>query len=143
MQTDLIQIGGAGPAGLVAAITLAKAGRRLLVHEAQGEVGHRFDGGFQGPENWSAQHNALDLQREVGIATELTTLPCSRGYAFDAWGKCYEFAGSKTLFYPVEREPGPGTLDTALLEQAHDLEVAVRFNSRLDRLAGTTTHGEQ
>ena len=38
MRTELIQIGGAGPAGLAAAIILAKAGRRVLVHEAQGEV---------------------------------------------------------------------------------------------------------
>lgn len=135
-MTDLIQIGGAGPAGLAAAITLAKAGRRVLVHERQGEVGHRFDGDFQGLENWSTQHDVLDLLREVGITTEFTTLPCSRGYAFDAWDKRYEVAGSKTIFYLVERGPGPGTLDTALLEQARGLGVEVRFNSRLDRLEG-------
>lgn len=34
-QTELIQVGGAGPMSLVAAITLAKAGRRVLVREAQ------------------------------------------------------------------------------------------------------------
>lgn len=136
MQTDLIQIGGAGPAGLAAAITLAKAGRYVLVHEAQSEVGRRFDGDFQGLENWSLQQDVLDLLRELGITTEFAVLPCRRGYAFDALGERYEVAGSKTLFYMVERGPGPGTLDTALLEQARGLGVEVRFNSRLDHLEG-------
>lgn len=56
--------------------------------------------------------------------------------AFDAWGERYELLGSKTLFYLVERGPGPETLDTALLEQARGLGVEVRFNSRLDHLEG-------
>jgi len=136
MQTDLIQIGGAGPAGLAAAITLASAGRSVLVHELQAEVGHRFDGDFQGLENWSAEQDALDLLREAGIGTAFTAKPCSRAEVFDAWGKRYEIAGNKTFFYLVERGPGPGTLDTALLEQARALGVEVRFNSRLDHLEG-------
>ncbi|MDZ4260790.1 MAG: hypothetical protein U1B30_00440, partial [Pseudomonadota bacterium] len=109
----------------------------VLVHEAQSEVGHRFDGDFQGLENWSTQQDVLDLLREIGITTEFATLPCSRSYAFDAWGERYDLVGSKTLFYMVERGPGPGTFDTALLEQARGLGVEVRFNSRLDNLQGT------
>jgi len=135
-QTDLIQIGGAGPAGLAAAITLAKAGRRVLVHETQAEAGYRFDGDFQGLENWSVRQDVLDQLRELGITTEFAMLPCDRGYAFDAWGERYDLAGSKTLFYLVERGPGAGTLDTAMLEQARGLGVEVRFNSRLDHLEG-------
>jgi len=136
MQTDIIQIGGAGPAGLAAAITLARAGRRVLVHETQGEVGNRFDGDFQGLENWSAQQDVLDQLRELGITTEFAMLPCDRGYVFDAWGERYDLAGSTTLFYLVERGPGAGTLDTALLDQARGLGVEVRFNSRLGCLEG-------
>ena len=134
-QTELIQIGGAGPAGLAAAITLAKAGCRVLVHEAQGEVGNRFDGDFQGLENWTSQQDVLDQLRELGITTKFSMLPCDRGYAFDAWGERYDLTSSKMLFYVVERGPGAGTLDTALLEQARGLGVEVRFNSRLDHMA--------
>jgi len=135
-QNELVQIGGAGPAGLAAAVTLAKAGRRVLVHEAQSEVGHRFGSDFQGLENWTAQQDVLDQLREIGITTEFNMLQCDRGYVFDAWGERYDLAGSKTLFYMVERGPGPGTLDTALLEQGRGLGVEVRFNSRLDCLEG-------
>lgn len=136
MSSDLIQIGGAGPAGLAAAITLARAGRRVLVHEVQPHVGHRFGGDFQGLENWSAQQDVLDWLQELGITREFTALPFSRGHIFDAWGGRHEIAGRKALFYMVDRGPGPGTLDTALLEQARSLGVEVRFNSRLDRLDG-------
>lgn len=135
-QGECIQICGAGPAGLAAAIILAKAGRRVLVHESQCEVGYRFDGDFQGVENWSTQQDALDQLREIGITTKFAMVPCSRGHAFDAWGERYVVAGGKTLFYMVERGPGPGTLDTALLEQARALGVNVCFGSQLDHLDG-------
>ena len=131
-----IQIGGAGPSGLAAAITLAKAGRRVLVHELQSDVGHRFKGDFQGLENWSGARDALALLQEMGITDEFTALPMRRGHVFDAWGKRYEVGGTKPLFYLVERGPGPGTLDRAMLQQALALGVEVRFNSRLDRLDG-------
>lgn len=136
MQSDPIQIGGAGPAGLAAAITLARAGRRVLVHELHGEVGHRFGGDFQGLENWSTQYDVLDQLREAGLGTAFTAKACRRAEVFDAWDKRYEIESSKIFFYLVERGPGSGTLDTALLEQARGLGVEVRFNSRLDRLEG-------
>lgn len=136
MPSGLLQIGGAGPSGLAAAITLAKADRRVLVHEVQPDVGHRFGGDLQGLENWSGRHDVLDWLQALGITREFTALPFSRGHIFDAWGGRYEIAGAKTLFYMVDRGSGPGTLDAALLEQARSLGVEVRFNSRLDRLDG-------
>jgi predicted flavoprotein YhiN len=48
----IIDVVGAGPAGLVAAINLAKAGFAVTLHESASSVGHRFHGDFQGIENW-------------------------------------------------------------------------------------------
>ncbi len=133
---DVIQIAGAGPAGLAAAITLAHGGRQVIVHETQAQVGHRFGADLQGLENWSTEQDVLDMLRGLGLTTDFAAPPFERGTGFDAWGKRYDIVGKKPLFYMVERGPGPRTLDTALLEQARALGVEVRFNSRLDHVEG-------
>ncbi len=131
-----VEIAGAGPAGLAAAITLARAGRRVVVHEMQKEVGRRFGGDFQGLENWSTREDALTGLEALGLTTDFTAMPCRNGTVFDPAGKRYEIKSDETLFYLVERGPGPGTLDSALLKQAQALGVEVRFKSRLRQLAG-------
>lgn len=131
-----IEIAGAGPAGLAAAITLAQAGRKVLVHETQKEVGHRFGGDFQGLENWTTEEDALTVLKTLGITTGFTAMPCHNGTVFDPTGKPYEIKSDDSLFYLIERGPGPGTLDTALLKQAQTLGIEVRFNSRLRHVAG-------
>lgn len=133
---EVVKIAGAGPAGLAAAITLARAGRMVVVHEARPAVGYRFQGDLQGLENWSGKQNVLETLRDQGITTKFDQFPGVNGTAFDAWGKAYKIQSPEPLFYTVERGPGPGTLDTALLNQARELGVEVRFNSRLKQLEG-------
>lgn len=48
-----IKIAGAGPAGLSAAINLAKAGYEIDIYERNHNSGSRFHGDLQGLENWS------------------------------------------------------------------------------------------
>ena len=132
----IVQIAGAGPSGLAAAITLARAGRHVVVHEAQREVGYRFQGDLQGLENWSTERDVLEMLREAELTTDFATVPCRNGIAFDAWGKSYEIKSPIPLFYLVERGPGAESLDSALLRQALGLGVEVRFNSRLEKVKG-------
>lgn len=136
MSDSAIEIAGAGPAGLAAAITLAHAGRPVIVHEARAEVGYRFKRDLQGLENWTTQQDALAVLRELGMATDFKMLPCYQGTVFDAWGKAYGIHSHAPLFYMVERGPGPDTLDTALLRQAMALGVEVHFNSRVQHVQG-------
>jgi flavin-dependent dehydrogenase len=131
---NVIEIAGAGPAGLASAITLARAGRRVIVHEQHNEVGARFAGDFQGLENWSTQTDVLHVLQEQGLSTDFHYLPCLSCMAFDATGRRYDVQSDDPMFYLIERGPGPTTLDTALLRQAIELGVEVRFNSRLRRM---------
>ncbi len=130
-----VEIAGAGPAGLVTAITLAHAGRRVIVHETQKAVGHRFGGDFQGLENWTTKKDVLESFKSLGITTNFIARPCRDGTVFDPAGKPYGIKSDDVLFYLVERGPGPGSLDNALLEQAQSLGVEVRFNSQLRQIA--------
>lgn len=131
-----IEVIGAGPAGLAAAITLARAGRQVVVHEARPAVGHRFGGDLQGLENWTTTTDVLDELRELGIRTEFAHLASTQVTAFDAWGGKHLIRGRQPLFYLVERGPGEDSLDSALLKQARELGIDVRFNSRKTDIEG-------
>ena len=134
-KDEVIQIAGAGPAGLAAAITLAQGGRRVIVHEARATVGARFNGDLQGLENWSTPEDVLDDLGNLGITTGFRRLACHAGTAFDDQGQAYSFQSNQPLFYLVERGPGEDSLDTAMLNQAQALGVEVRFKDRVSRLA--------
>ncbi|MFP5406449.1 MAG: NAD(P)/FAD-dependent oxidoreductase, partial [Gammaproteobacteria bacterium] len=135
-MADGIEVVGAGPAGLAAAITLARAGRRVRIHEARRAVGGRFGADLQGLENWTGSGDVLDDFRAAGLTTAFENLPCPQGVAIDAWDRRYRMASDGPIFYLVERGPGPRSLDSALLAQAQSLGVEVRFGSRVQGLEG-------
>lgn len=133
-----ITVVGAGPAGLACAITLARAGRRVVVREWHGTVGARFHGDFQGLENWSAERDILEELAASGIEPNFDHHPVFDGVAFDAWGKRYEIASDKPLYYLVHRGCERGSLDDGLLHLAQNLGVEVRFNDRVERANDTS-----
>ena len=60
MSSEPVHILGAGLSGLAAATYLAKAGREVHVHEIRSDSGARFDGDFQGIENWTSDSDFFD-----------------------------------------------------------------------------------
>jgi len=68
--SDEIDILGAGLSGLAAATVLARAGKVVNVHDIRGDSGARFDGDFQGIENWTSEVDFFDEMEEWGFDTE-------------------------------------------------------------------------
>ena len=65
-----VHILGAGLSGLSAATILANAGIEVHVHEIRGDSGARFDGDFQGLENWTTGNDFFEDMREWGLDPE-------------------------------------------------------------------------
>jgi len=131
---DAIHIVGAGPAGLTAAVTLARAGRRAVVHEQRPEVGGRFHGDLQGIENWTTPRDVLEELEAIGIDLHFAARPCHEGVFFDPSGREYVYRSPNPLFYLVRRGREPGTLDQQLKAQALAAGVELRFRDPVTRL---------
>ena len=130
-MTDAIRILGAGPAGLTAAIALAKGGRQVEVFERRSQVGARFHDDYQGLENWSVEQDVLDELGEFGIEPDFTCRPFSEGRLYNPRLDYKDIRLARTLFYLVKRGAGPDTLDSALERQATRLGVKVFYNQTL------------
>lgn len=131
-----IEIVGAGLAGLVCAIVLAKVNRRVVVRERHEDVGHRFRDDFQRLENWTADGNVPDELAEAGVAADFDHFGVTDGVVFDSRATAHRVHGSQPLFYLLRRGNATGTLDRALLDRARAAGVEVRFNDRVKRTAG-------
>ena len=64
---NTINIIGAGPAGLTAAIILLRQGYQVTVYEKSPDVGYRLSGDFQGLENWSSDTDITRMLNSIGI----------------------------------------------------------------------------
>jgi flavin-dependent dehydrogenase len=126
-NSDVLQIVGAGPSGLAAAIVAAKAGRRVVIKERRKTVGSRFRDDFQGLENWTSLVDVLDEFRAFGIEPSFEATPVLEQTCFGPDGRAHRFQSRRPFYYLVRRGPSPGTLDTALLQQALALGVDVHF----------------
>jgi len=65
--SEEVHVLGAGLSGLAAATILAKNGMEVHVHEIRKDSGARFDGDFQGIENWTSKVDFFDELEEWGF----------------------------------------------------------------------------
>ena len=65
-----VHILGAGLSGLAAATILAKSDKEVHVYEIREDSGARFDGDFQGIENWTSEMDFFDELEEWGLNSE-------------------------------------------------------------------------
>ena len=133
INTRDITIAGAGPAGLTAAIILAKAGCRVQVFEQHSGVGRRFNDDFQGLENWSREEDVLEEVTAMGISPESWWhRTFYGGVLYDPSLRPIRVQSERPLFYMVRRgHTHPASLDLALLDQAREAGVEFVWNQRL------------
>lgn len=130
----LVHISGAGPAGLAAAITVAKSGGQAIVHEINPVVGARFHGDFQGIENWTTKTDVLEELRAIGIETGFDHTPFREFTVFDPEGRAHVYRSAEPFFYLVRRGADSGTLDASLRDQALAAGVEIRFGEAVRHL---------
>jgi len=136
MNKNNITIVGAGLSGLTAAITLAKAGYNPVVYENHLDVGHRFNGDFQGLENWSDEEDTLQFLTRIGIKINFLCEPYSDddGIIYGPKLVEYNFKASRPLFYLIERGSNQFSLDQALKKQAEDAGVKFVLGKKMESL---------
>jgi len=130
-----VEIVGAGPAGLAAALSIVRQGGRAIVYERRNEVGSRFHDDLQGLENWTTEGDVLDELAGIGIAANFSATPFYKAVLFGPDGCEHVYRSAKPMAYIVHRGAVTGSLDMGLRQQALDAGVDIRFAESRDHLS--------
>ena len=125
-----VKILGAGPAGLAAAITLARHGRAVQVFERKRDCGARFLGDLQGLENWSETKDVVAEFRNFGLVINFDCDPVHSIVETNG-RRSEELVFDRAAFYLVKRGTAERSLDQGLKEQALAAGVEIRFRESL------------
>jgi flavin-dependent dehydrogenase len=132
MKSDHVHVVGAGPAGLAAAIELARHKVPVTVHEQHGNVGRRFHGDFQGFENWTTHDDVLLWLERLGITLDCPYRATDAITLVDPDMEVHRIETDRPLIYLIQRGPHAESLDQCLRRQAEALGVEIRFGARTD-----------
>ncbi|MCO6446247.1 MAG: NAD(P)-binding protein [Ignavibacterium album] len=141
MKEKAVTVVGAGPAGLTAAISLARSGYDVNLYEQNNNVGLRFNGDFQGLENWTDEEYTLKILSRIGIKINFLCHPYSGndGLFYGPKLKKVKVKTSRPLFYLIERGSNPNSLDQGLRKQAEEIGVNILWGQKLDSVDSQTT----
>jgi len=146
VKPEVVRIAGAGPAGLCAALLLARAGRRVEVRERRAVVGHRFRGAVHGIENWSSPEPFSERLAAWGIELGPVLSPCRELWLCGRRQR-HVIRSSAPLFYLVQRGPDAASLEGRLLALAREAGADVRLGqsfepgaAQLEAIGPTSNH---
>jgi flavin-dependent dehydrogenase len=126
-MAEEIEIVGAGLAGLVAGISLARGGFRVRIYEGRKSMGGDLSYAD------STLMNVPSLACELGVEVEEALEPWTLTRAW-AYGKKYEFGLPRGVEgFTVERGGGEHSLENVLYRQALDEGVEIILDRRLSK----------
>lgn len=130
-----LDVVGAGPAGLAAALTARAAGASVTVYEKHLRAGARFHGDFQGLENWTTDEDVFGEFERLGLSLDFEPAGVYEIVCFDSRGAPYRLVSSgRPLFYLVKRGTSDDSFDSTFARQALKAGTTLRWSTRLDRL---------
>ena len=132
-MSGAVNILGAGPAGLTAAIVLAKHGIDVNVYERQRRVGHRFHDDLQGLENWTTEGDVLAELAQIGIEVNYHCRPFMGLQIYNPSLNLLDVNSSKPVFYMVKRGISGDSLDNGLAQQAIEAGVQLVFQKAIPK----------
>lgn len=132
MNEYRVDIIGSGPAGLAAALYLARAGYQPVVFEQFHEVGAQFQGDFQALENGTADDELSSRLAGLGIQPNFRCVPFTEAIIIGPRGREYTYSRDTPLFYLVERGRHADSLDQGLKQQALAAGAEIRSGLRVE-----------
>lgn len=125
-----VKILGAGPAGLSAAINLAREGYSVDIFEKNQDVGERVNRNIQGLENWSTEEDIIDEFKKMNIKSNFEYEPFKK-LRITNTKKNWDFLCKRPAFYLINRGTDENSFDMGLKEQALENGVNIRFGETL------------
>jgi flavin-dependent dehydrogenase len=126
-----IHVMGAGLSGLAAATILAKAGREVHVYEMRADSGARFDGDFQGLENWTAEGDLFDEMREWGLEPDsFKSTPFKTTDVVHPDDLITQVSSDRVAFRIVERGTEEHCIDQGFKRMAEAAGVHLHYGTR-------------
>jgi len=130
-----IKIAGAGISGMTAAIVLAKAGRNVEIYEKADMSGKRFQGDFQGIENWTRKEDVLDFMRKIGLEINFNYKAVDNFILMGPENTRATINSKKPILYLVKRGAEEGSLDRGIeLQIKNHHNIKIFYNSPITDL---------
>ncbi len=104
---SMIEIAGAGPTGLAAALTVARRGGQAVVYERHADVGQRFHGDPQCLENWTTEGDVFEELASIGIHPTFEHKGFSEMVLYDPSGREHVIRSERPLWYLIRRGRSP------------------------------------